>query len=137
MNGPLRGLRVIELAGIGPAPLACMLLADLGADVVRVDRLEPSGLGLAMAPEHDVNARGRRSVALDLKTDAGQDADARPTALGGEASALADTARSRIAGTLRLSLNDATAAQAREEATPLGHTDGEWIAGLAEREGGG
>ena len=74
MNGPLHGLRVIELAGIGPAPLACMLLADLGADVVRVDRLEPSGLGLAMAPEHDVNARGRRSVALDLKTDAGRDA---------------------------------------------------------------
>ena len=74
MNGPLHGLRVIELAGIGPAPLACMLLADLGADVVRVDRLEPSGLGLAMAPEHDVNARGRRSVALDLKTEPGRDA---------------------------------------------------------------
>ena len=71
MSGPLQGLRVIEFAGIGPAPLACMLLADLGADVVRVDRLEPSGLGLAMAPRHDVNARGRRSVALDLKLPAG------------------------------------------------------------------
>ena len=64
-------MRVIEFAGIGPAPLACMLLADLGADVVRIDRLEPSGLGLAMAPRHDVNARGRRSVALDLKQPAG------------------------------------------------------------------
>ena len=72
MSGPLQGMRVIEFAGIGPAPLACMLLADLGADVVRVDRLEPSGLGLAMAPRHDVNARGRRSVALDLKQAAGR-----------------------------------------------------------------
>ena len=69
--GPLHGLRVIELAGIGPGPMCCMLLADLGADVVRIDRLEPSGLGLAMAPRHDVNARGRRSVALDLKGTAG------------------------------------------------------------------
>jgi len=72
MSGPLQGMRVIEFAGIGPAPLACMLLADLGADVVRVDRLEPSGLGLAMEPRHDVNARGRRSVALDLKCVAGR-----------------------------------------------------------------
>ena len=72
--GPLQGLRVIELASIGPGPLCCMLLADLGADVVRVDRLEPSGLGVAMDPRHDVNARGRRSVALDLKSEAGRDA---------------------------------------------------------------
>ncbi|MDP1647060.1 MAG: CaiB/BaiF CoA-transferase family protein [Rubrivivax sp.] len=70
--GPLEGLRVIELASIGPGPMCCMLLADLGADVVRVDRLEPSGLGVTMAPRHDVNARGRRSVALDLKSDAGR-----------------------------------------------------------------
>ena len=76
-NGPLHGLRVIEFAGIGPAPLACMLLADLGADVVRIDRLEPSGLGLSMAPHHDVNARGRRSVALDLKQAAGRNATLR------------------------------------------------------------
>ncbi len=70
--GPLQGLRVIELASIGPGPMCCMLLADLGADVVRVDRLEPSGLGVTMDPRHDVNARGRRSVALDLKSDAGR-----------------------------------------------------------------
>jgi len=67
-------MRVVEMAGIGPAPMACMLLADLGADVVRVDRTGPSGLGLAMSPQHDVNARGRRSVALDLKQPAGRDA---------------------------------------------------------------
>jgi len=72
--GPLQHLRVIELAAIGPVPLAGMLMADLGADVVRIDRLEPSGLGLAMDPKHDVNARGRRSVALDLKSPQGVDA---------------------------------------------------------------
>jgi alpha-methylacyl-CoA racemase len=74
MNGPLQGLRVLEIAAIGPVPMACMLMADLGADVVRVDRLEASGLGVAMQPRHDVNARGRRSVALDLKHEAGRDA---------------------------------------------------------------
>ena len=51
-----------------------MLLADLGADVVRVDRLHDSGLGVAMAPRFDVNARGRRSVAINLKAPAGRDA---------------------------------------------------------------
>lgn len=73
-SGPLQTLCVIELAAIGPVPLCGMLLADLGADVVRIDRLEPSGLGLAMDPKHDVNARGRRSVALDLKAPEGKDA---------------------------------------------------------------
>jgi len=69
--GPLQGLRVIELAAIGPVPLCGMLLADLGADVVRIDRLEPSGLGLPLPTRFDVNARGRRSVALNLKAPAG------------------------------------------------------------------
>lgn len=69
--GPLQGLRVIEVAGIGPGPMACMLLADQGAQVLRIDRTEDSGLGVPMAPRHDVNARGRRSLALDLKQPAG------------------------------------------------------------------
>ena len=73
-RGPLQGLRVIELASIGPGPMCCMLLADLGADVVRVDRLQASGLGVALEPRFDVNGRGRRSVALDLKAAAGRDA---------------------------------------------------------------
>jgi alpha-methylacyl-CoA racemase len=63
-SGPLRSLRVVELAGIGPGPHACMLLADLGADVVRIDR--PGGLPFVGGP-HDFLTRGRPSVALDLK----------------------------------------------------------------------
>jgi alpha-methylacyl-CoA racemase len=71
MSGPLTGIRVVEFAGIGPGPFACMLLADLGADVVRIDRLEPSGLGIGRDPKQDVVARGRRSAALDLKSPEG------------------------------------------------------------------
>ncbi len=54
--------------------MCCMLLADQGADVVRIDRLQPSGLGLAQERRFEVNGRGRRSVALDLKAPAGRDA---------------------------------------------------------------
>lgn len=61
-TGPLAHLKVIEFAGIGPGPFAGMLLADMGADVVRIDR---AGLAKTFAP--DVLARGKRSVALDLK----------------------------------------------------------------------
>ncbi|MFI1445768.1 CoA transferase [Streptomyces virginiae] len=64
--GPLAGVRVVELAGIGPGPFAAMLLADLGADVVRVDR--PGGGGLAVDPAYDITNRGKRSVLLDLKS---------------------------------------------------------------------
>jgi alpha-methylacyl-CoA racemase len=71
--GPLTGLRVIELASIGPGPMCAMLLADLGADVVRVDRLQPSGLGVPLQPQFDVNGRNRRSIALDLKHPAARD----------------------------------------------------------------
>ncbi|MEU2223613.1 CaiB/BaiF CoA-transferase family protein [Streptomyces sp. NPDC018347] len=63
--GPLSGVRVVELAGIGPGPFAAMLLADLGADVVRVDR--PGGPGLGLDPAHDVTNRNKRSVVVDLK----------------------------------------------------------------------
>ena len=63
-TGPLRGVKVVEVAGIGPGPHACMILADLGADVVRVDR--PGG-GMFGMGEKDVLNRGRPSVALDLK----------------------------------------------------------------------
>jgi len=70
-SGPLTGLRVVELAGLGPAPYACMLLAELGADVVRVDR--PGGGSLIVAPEKDALNRSRPSVAVDLKSPGGRD----------------------------------------------------------------
>ncbi len=62
----LRGIRVVELAGLAPGPFGCMLLADLGADVVQVDR--PGG---GLAPPPGPLQRGRRTVTLDLKTEAG------------------------------------------------------------------
>ncbi|MDO9380960.1 MAG: CaiB/BaiF CoA-transferase family protein [Nocardioidaceae bacterium] len=68
-TGPLAGVRVVEIAGIGPGPFAAMLLADLGADVVRVDRPRP-GL-VVLPPEQDLLARGRPSVVVDLKSPAG------------------------------------------------------------------
>jgi alpha-methylacyl-CoA racemase len=64
-TGPLAGVRVVELAGIGPGPFAAMLLADLGADVVRVDR--PGGSGLSIDPAYDLTNRNKRSVLIDLK----------------------------------------------------------------------
>ncbi|MFF8774249.1 CaiB/BaiF CoA transferase family protein [Kitasatospora sp. NPDC015120] len=68
-GGPLAGVRVVELAGIGPGPFAAMLLGDLGADVVRVDRPEPPPLGID--PAHDVAGRNKRSVVVDLKAPGG------------------------------------------------------------------
>ncbi|WP_231905158.1 MULTISPECIES: CaiB/BaiF CoA transferase family protein [Streptomycetaceae] len=64
--GPLDGVRVVELAGIGPGPFAGMLLADLGADVVRVDR--PGGAPIGIDPARDVTNRNKRSVVVDLKS---------------------------------------------------------------------
>ena len=62
-SGPLTGIRVVELAGLGPAPHACMVLADLGADVLRIDR-PGGGFGVSA---HDLLTRSRRSAAVDLK----------------------------------------------------------------------
>ncbi len=65
--GPLAGVRVIEMAGIGPAPFCGMLLADMGAEVIRVDRLTLSGLGIETPVKYDLFNRNKKSVAIDLK----------------------------------------------------------------------
>jgi alpha-methylacyl-CoA racemase len=71
MTGPLNGVRIVELAGQGPAPFAGALLADFGADVVLVDRLPESGWHPDIPRKHDFYMRNKRSVALDLKSPAG------------------------------------------------------------------
>ncbi len=65
--GPLAGIRLIEIAGIGPGPMAAMMLGDLGADVIRVDRVRPSGPERFSDPRHAVHYRSRRSIAVDLQ----------------------------------------------------------------------
>lgn len=69
--GPLSGLKVIEVAGIGPAPFAAMMLSDMGADVIRVDRAAQVSGGDPSTPPADIFNRGRRSIALDLKSPSG------------------------------------------------------------------
>ena len=79
-TGPLIGLRVIEMAGLGPCPFAAMMLADMGAEVVRIERkTDPAAPGPypTLGTKYDVMARGRRSLALDLK-----DPQARTVLLG-------------------------------------------------------
>lgn len=70
-QGPLDGMKVLEFAGIGPGPMCAMLLADLGAEVVRIDRMAPSGLGIARPPNFDLLNRGKRSLSVDLKSTEG------------------------------------------------------------------
>jgi alpha-methylacyl-CoA racemase len=74
MSGPLSGIRVLEFESIGPAPFAGMLLADMGADVLVVDRPATTDLGLKRERRHDVMMRGKRSVTLDLKSSSAKDA---------------------------------------------------------------
>ncbi|MGY3324014.1 CaiB/BaiF CoA transferase family protein [Pseudomonas fluorescens] len=67
MAGPLTGFKVVELAGIGPGPMCAMLLADLGATVIRVDRKEPVKLGIERPLQYNTLLRNRYAIALDLK----------------------------------------------------------------------
>ena len=70
--GPLEGIRVIELAGIGPCPMCGMLLAELGATVLRVDRIQPSGLGVQIPQASEFLRRSRPSVAVGLRPTGGR-----------------------------------------------------------------
>ena len=67
MPGPLTGVKVIELQGIGPGPFCGMMLSDMGAEVLRIDRAANVGADTAGLRQGDVLARGRRSVGVDLK----------------------------------------------------------------------
>src|SRR6185295_19040446 len=70
-RGPLAGIKIVELVGIGPGPFAAMLLSDLGADVIRVDRAQNVSGGDPESPPPDLLNRGRRSIGVDLKQPAG------------------------------------------------------------------
>ena len=70
-GGPLAGLKIVELAGIGPAPLCCSLMSDLGANVLRIDRNFDSKLGVPRDRRTDLLRRGRKSVSIDLKNPKG------------------------------------------------------------------
>jgi alpha-methylacyl-CoA racemase len=72
--GPLAGVKIVEMAGIGPGPMCALSLSDLGATILRIERREPSGLGIPRPAKYDLMTRGRKLLALDLK-------DARATAV--------------------------------------------------------
>lgn len=71
MTGPLQGFRIIEIAGIGPGPFAAMLLADMGAEVIRVERSQAVRGPAPSTPASDILQRGRRNIAIDLKNPEG------------------------------------------------------------------
>ena len=71
MTGPLQGMRVVEIAALGPAPFCGMVLADLGADVVRVDRADAVTGGHTGATRNDLLGRGKSSIGVDLKHEEG------------------------------------------------------------------
>jgi alpha-methylacyl-CoA racemase len=115
--GPLHGLKVLELAGIGPGPFAAMLLADLGADVVRVDRPGRAS-PLEVDPRHDLLNRGKRSLRADLK-DAGD--RELVLSLAGKADALIEGFRPGVAERLGVG---PTPAMARNPALVYGRITG-------------
>ena len=71
-TGPLKGIRIVEFAGVGPVPFCAMLLADMGAEVITLDRTIPSGLGIRKDARFNPTTRSRPSMAVDLKSAAGR-----------------------------------------------------------------
>ena len=98
--GPLAGLKIVEIVGLGPGPFAGMLMADMGADVVAVER---PGHKSVLPLAHDIKRRGKKFVAIDLKSEAGRD-----EALGliADADALIEGARPGVMERLRLGPED-------------------------------
>src|SRR5687767_6251711 len=102
--GPLAGIRVVEFEAIGPGPFAGMLLADMGADVLVVDRPASTDLGLKRERWYDVMMRGKRSVTLDLKSKTAREA---ALALAGKADALIEGMRPGVMERLGLGPEEA------------------------------
>ncbi|MDR5652144.1 CaiB/BaiF CoA transferase family protein [Ruixingdingia sedimenti] len=109
-KGPLAGVRIVELGGIGPVPFAAMLLSDLGADIVRIDRITAHDGGAPIEPRFNLLNRGRRSVAMDLKNPASVQAVLRLVA---QADALLEGFRPGVAEKLGLGPDACAAANPR------------------------
>jgi alpha-methylacyl-CoA racemase len=101
--GPLTGIKVVELAGIGPAPMCATLLADLGAEVLRVDRAAWVGKPTGLEPKYATLLRGRRSIAVDLKVPEGVETVLR---LADQADALIEGFRPGVAERLGIGPED-------------------------------
>ncbi|TPQ41094.1 CaiB/BaiF CoA transferase family protein [Cupriavidus pinatubonensis] len=106
-QGPLAGVRIVELGGIGPVPFCCMLLADLGADIIRIDRPPGHDGGQPGDPRFNLLNRSRRSAALDLKKAEAKDAVLK---LVGQADALVEGFRPGVAEKLGLGPENCLAA---------------------------
>jgi alpha-methylacyl-CoA racemase len=124
--GPLTGVKIIEIAGLGAAPYGCMMLADMGADVVRIDRLGANADALEQSPLQ----RNRRSIVLDLKQSTGRDL---VLALVEKADVLIEAFRPGVAERLGIGPDDCAARNARlvyarmtgwGQSGPLAHTAG-------------
>ena len=108
--GALSGFTVVELAGIGPGPMGAMMLADMGADVIRVDRPGASAMGRLVKREHDVHGRNRRSIAVNLQQPEGQEVVRR---LAAKADGLIDPFRPGVAERLHVGPDDCLALNPR------------------------
>lgn len=71
LGGPLCGYRILEIASLGPGPFAAMMLSDMGAEVLRIERTSPADFGVQRNPRYEITRRGRRSLGIDLKTKEG------------------------------------------------------------------
>jgi alpha-methylacyl-CoA racemase len=108
--GVLSGYKIVEFAGIGPAPMCAMLLADMGAEVLRLDRAEAANLGIPTNAKYNLLGRGRRSVAIDLKRKEGIEV---ALSLIGKADALIEGFRPKVMERLGLGPDECLARNPR------------------------
>lgn len=109
-SGPLKGKKIIEFVGVGPGPFCGMLLADMGAEVVSIDRTSPHGLGIKKEARFNPTTRNRVSIAIDLKSEAGRNIALQ---LVGGADAIIEGNRPGVMERLRLGPEDLWAVNRR------------------------